>query len=228
MGYARSETVAVARLQAGLTRPDGGREIMDSFARREIAGFVGYLGLAGMGERLASASAVEQHAYLHPYRRHVLEVLTAAAPLVQVLPGDGLFFAWPDQSEDNGVRPERLLGALLEDLAEAAARLGSAYKVELGLAYGTIYLHRLELRDEVAWTLSGTAVLLAEALSGLLETREADGLSVAFGMAPDEKNAPSFTGALMALGGRRLKPELLPEPARVGAVEAQAALLTPR
>lgn len=223
-GVARSETVAVARLQRSLTQGDSGREEMDSFGRSEILAFAGYVRLARYGHQAAHGSAHDLAAFLKPYRRLVRCLLSEAAALVQVLPEDGLFFLLPDPSEDNGVRADRTLGALLEDLAAVPRRLGEAYGLRVGLGFGEVALSR----SEDGWEVDGTALHLASELLRLPQLAQPGPFGAALGVALPEVEKLPFAGTPMALCGRRLTPHPLPDPFHVGPLPTRAAVLLPR
>jgi hypothetical protein len=223
-GVARSETAAVLRLQRGLERDD--REQIDSFGRREIVACCGYVEAAGWQARMAGRAPREMSDYLTPFFQGVFDA-ARDCPLRDRL-GGRVQLIWPDTFEDNGVRPDHAVGSFVRALPALQERLGAAYPLRAGLAYGAVCLSRVMADGQADWTVCGEALALAEALLSCREGAAAPGFAAAFGvLLREEAPLRRFNTCLANVAGGRLVPRPLPEGlAFPGVGPTRAALLT--
>jgi len=144
-----------------------GINLVETFGRRRIKAFVGFVDLEGFSGRAAGQPPESLLEYLQPFLRGTIDIVVGRYGFVDKTIGDEVMFGIPDFGEERGVPSPLLMGHVLGGLHGLAVELGTEYRYRVGLSYGEVLVAQIQGEGYSEWTLVDEAIHVAKRLLGL-------------------------------------------------------------
>jgi len=231
-GAKRLEAPVVKYVRKALELNSEGESFIDTFGKKEIETFIGFVDLVGFSNRVKGFQGAEIGAYLRPFLTGTANLVRMHFGLVDKTIGDEIMFILPDMSEGTGFPAVLPMGQLLGGLHDLKCELGHDYEIRFGLAYGTAYVDCYETEGYHEWTVVGEVVNLAKRMSQYDQIDSSKGIGGAFGMLrefPEGQKKVRLILEYIAGCGSRMCYTIVQEPVTLkGVSPAFCALLVPK
>ncbi len=142
----------------------GTQAFLEHYGKRTIKGIVGFVDVVGFSTSVKGRSPEGIAEFLEPFLLGVCGIVTKNRGLVDKMIGDEIMFIVPELLEDGGGPAPLSMGLLLAELLTLQRRLGDAYRMRAGLAYGSLFISHLQAGSYSEWSIVGEPVHLAKRL----------------------------------------------------------------
>lgn len=144
-----------------------GIKFVDTFGKRRIKSFVGFIDLAGFSTHVQDKPPEAIAVYLKPFIEGVIDIVTSHYGMVDKTIGDEIMFVLPDPEEAGMFSANLLMGQMLGGLHDFAFSLGDNYQYRIGLSHGDVVIDRFDSDNYSEWTLFGETVHVAKRIMSL-------------------------------------------------------------
>jgi len=171
-----------SRKTRGFSLNKTGNEFIDTFGKKRIQSFVGFVDLQGFSTKVRDKSPEDIATYLKPFLKGVVEIVVSNSGMVDKTIGDEIMFSLPDPEEDWMPGALARLTELLCDLHDLAFSLSGQYQFRIGLSHGDVVIDLIDGEHYSEWTLFGETVHVAKRLVSLDDIAKPNPILGAFGL----------------------------------------------
>jgi len=181
-GEKRINTSSKSYIKKALEGNVNSVSFLDTYGKKTIKAFVGFIDLAGFSTKVRGLNAQEIANFIFPFLTKLIEVLCDRNALVDKMVGDEIMFILPDYEEDGMPPSILLLGQIMGWLHDLAYELAPKYKYRITLSHGDIYIGHLKSDFYSEWTALGEAIHIAKRLQSIKELENPEPVCGAFGL----------------------------------------------
>ena len=160
-----------------------GPSFTDTFGKKEIYGFVGFIDLKAFSSFCYKKTPEQIRDYLLPFLTNITNLLTENHCLIDKTIGDEIMFILPYMEENEGLPGLIMLGRLFDSIYSYTQNVD--YKFRIGLSYGKLYLDELKISEYSEWMIFGESIHVAKRLMSISELQEPNSIIAAIGVRDD-------------------------------------------
>jgi hypothetical protein len=155
---------------------------VDTFGKKEIQCYVGFIDLKGFSNSVSGKNALEIHDFIYPFLNDIINILKNHHCLIDKTIGDEIMFVLPDMDENGGMPGMFNLSGVFCHLYEYAYNNVGKYQFRIAVSYGIHYLDKLGNDDYEEWAIFGEPIIVAKRLMSLEEMKNPEPIIYVIGL----------------------------------------------